>query len=113
MAATLMAWGQPPSPHISADADQAQKDLNSCHVYEVKSLPGSHQFAADFLETMATDPNPDPKDPYVVWGLTADLSDEVPAQDRALYISKSTNGGQTWTRACATALVSLPVEPTL
>ena len=38
----------------------------------------------------------DPKDPNVVWGLTADLSDTVPAQDRAIYISKSTNGGATW-----------------
>jgi hypothetical protein len=98
MAAPLIAWGQIPSPHIPADADQAQKDLNSCHVYEVKSLPGSHQFAADFLETIATDPHPDPKDPSAVWGLTADLSDEVPAQDRAMYISKSTNGGKTWTQ---------------
>ncbi len=38
----------------------------------------------------------DPKDPNVVWGLTADLSDTVPAQNRAMYISKSTNGGETW-----------------
>jgi hypothetical protein len=58
----------------------------------VKSLPGSHHFAADFLETIASDP----KDPSVVWGLTADLSDTVAAPDRALYISKSANGGKTW-----------------
>ena len=38
----------------------------------------------------------DSKDPSVIWGLTADLSDTVPAKDRALYISKSTNSGKTW-----------------
>jgi hypothetical protein len=83
MAAPLVAWGQATSPQTPAN----------CQLYEVKSLPGSHHFAADFLETMVSDP----KDPNVVWGLTADLSDTVPAPDRALYISKSTNGGKTWT----------------
>jgi hypothetical protein len=33
-----------------------------------------------------------------VWGLTADLSDEIPAEERALYISKSADSGQTWTQ---------------
>jgi hypothetical protein len=80
MAAPIMASGQAPPPA-------------SCHVYEVKSLPGSHQFAADFLEAIASDPG----DASVIWGLTADLSDTVPASDRALYISKSTTGGKTWT----------------
>jgi hypothetical protein len=83
MAAPFAAWGQIPLPQTPAN----------CRVYEVKTLPGSHHFAADFLETMVSDP----KDLTVVWGLTADLSDTVPAPDRALYISKSTNGGKTWT----------------
>jgi hypothetical protein len=38
----------------------------------------------------------DPKDPNVLWGLTTDLSDQIPARDRAMYISKSTDGGKNW-----------------
>jgi hypothetical protein len=83
MAAPILASGQLPPPQPA-----------SCHVYEVKSLPGSHHFAADFLETIVSDP----EDASVIWGITADLSDTVPAPDRALYISKSTNGGKTWTQ---------------
>ena len=62
-------------------------------MHEVKDLPGSHQFASDFLETMVSDP----KDSRVLWGLTADLSDRVPAQDRAMHIVRSSDGGATWT----------------
>jgi len=110
-----MAWGQiPHSPtptsqrlathsplalHVSleqragdSDGDSARRDLATCHSHEVTGLPGSDQFASHFMETMASDP----KDPNVVWGLTADLSDAVPAQDRAIYISKSSDGGATW-----------------
>ena len=109
-----MAWGQIPSSPTPAshrlvhdgysmvngsssftaenDGDSARRDLDSCHSHEVTGLPGSDQFASHFMETMASDP----KDPNVVWGLTADLSDTVPAQDRVIYISKSTNGGATW-----------------
>jgi hypothetical protein len=75
-----------------SDGDSARRDLDNCHSHEVTGLPGSDQFASHFMETMASDP----KNPNVVWGLTADLSDTVPAQDRAMYISKSTNGGETW-----------------
>jgi hypothetical protein len=82
IAAPIVVSGQTTTPQPPAN----------CTIYEVNSLPGSHHFAADFLETIASDP----KDPNVVWGLTADLSDAVPAPDRALYISKSTNGGKTW-----------------
>jgi hypothetical protein len=64
----------------------------------VTGLPGSHQFASDFIETIATDPDPAAKNPDTIWGLTADLSNQVPFQDRAMYISKSTNGGATWTQ---------------
>jgi hypothetical protein len=74
--------------------DTARKDLDTCHSHEVTGLPGSRQFASHFMETMASDP----KDSNVIWGLTADLSDTVPAQDRAMYISKSTDGGATWTQ---------------
>jgi hypothetical protein len=89
-----------PSSSYSADSDDgnAKKDLDSCNIHEVKDLPGSHQFGSDFIEAMATDPDPQAKDPNVVWGLTADLSSKVPPQDRAMYISKSTDGGKTWTQ---------------
>jgi hypothetical protein len=40
----------------------------------------------------------DPRNPTVVWALTADLSDTIPARDQAMYISKSTNGGKSWTQ---------------
>jgi hypothetical protein len=82
----------PSSFAADSDGDSARRDLDTCHSHEVTGLPGSDQFASHFMETMASDPN----DPNVVWGLTADLSDTVPAQDRAIYISKSTNGGETW-----------------
>jgi hypothetical protein len=88
MAAPIFVWGQIPS---------SQTGLDSCHVHEVQSLPGSHEFASHFIEAMAGDPDPRAKDRNVVWGLTADLSSKVPAQGRAMYISKSTNGGKTWT----------------
>jgi hypothetical protein len=44
---------------------------------------------------MTTDPAA--KDPNALWGLTADLSSKVPAEGRALYVSKSIDGGKTWT----------------
>ena len=80
-----------------SDEDNARKELDSCHVYEVKSLPGSHELASDFIETMASDPDPRAEDANVVWGLTADLNSKVPSWRRALYISKSLDGGGTWT----------------
>ncbi|HTU50344.1 MAG TPA: hypothetical protein VMF56_07100 [Acidobacteriaceae bacterium] len=69
--------------------------LNGCQIYKVKSLPGSRQYASEFLETMAIDPRS--RSSNEVWGLTADLDSKVPAQERAIYLSKSTNGGVTWT----------------
>jgi hypothetical protein len=70
----------------------AGQDLESCRVYEVTGLPGSHEFASHFVETIAGDP----ENPNVTWGVTADLSDRIPAQDQAMYISKSADGGKTW-----------------
>ena len=128
MAAPLIAWGQIPSTQIPApnsltiksptqeasskvaavnssspssddsDGENARRDLDSCHIHKVTSFPGSHQFASDFIEAMASDPDPNAKDPTVVWGLTADFGSKVPLQDWAMYISKSTNGGATWTQ---------------
>ncbi|MGB8478435.1 MAG: hypothetical protein WCE63_06295 [Acidobacteriaceae bacterium] len=69
--------------------------LNGCQVYKVKTLPGSHEYASEFLETMATDPSAKTSD--IVWGLTADLDSHVPAAQRAIYLSQSVNGGVTWT----------------
>ena len=84
--APLLAFGQP--------ADDAKRDLDTCHIHEVKTLPGSHYFGSDFIEAMAGDRR-------TVWALTADLSSKVPENNRALYISKSTDGGKTWTQAAA------------
>lgn len=109
MAALLIAWGQValsqtapviPSPvtPFSDESDAAKRDLDNCHIHEVRSLPGSHYFGSDFMEATARDPNPRAGDRNVVWGLTADLSSKVPSRDRSMYISKSTNGGKTWTQ---------------
>lgn len=128
IAAPIMAWGQipprqtPPSnnpaiksccvnlpPHISgpslfsgaSDRDNAKRDLASCHVHRVTDLPGSHGFASDFIEAIATDPDPsDPRsnDRDTVWALSADLDTRIPSEDQALYISKSIDGGETWTQ---------------
>jgi hypothetical protein len=89
LAAPLMAWGQ----KVAATAG-----ANSCYVRAVKSLPGSHAFAAEFIEVMATDPRPTARDRNTVWALTADLNTDLPAEERALYISKSSNGGESWTQ---------------
>jgi len=95
-----MACGQSSPSHHSAlqSPNPAKTDLDACRSHEVRSLPGSHQFASDFLETMIETMASDPKDPPATWGITADLSDRVPAADRALYIAKSTDGGETWTQ---------------
>ena len=89
----MVARGQvlPPQTPVPNDSEH-------CHAHQVTSLPGSHHFASDFIVTIASDPDPKAKDANVVWGLTADLSEEVPFQDRAMYISKSTDGGETWTQ---------------
>jgi hypothetical protein len=112
MAALLIAWGQlslsqtapvipdvtPVNAPFSDQGDAAKKDLDNCHVHQVRGLPGSHYFGSDFIEAMARDPDPRAADRNVVWGLTADLSSRVPERDRAMYISKSTDGGKTWTQ---------------
>ena len=98
LAAPVMVCQQRPEANTKQNA-------NDCYVHEVKTLPGSHAYAADFVEVMATDPSLRAsdrakygnRDRNVLWGLNADLSSEVPAEERALYISKSTDGGETWT----------------
>jgi hypothetical protein len=69
--------------------------LDVCQAYKVKTLPGSHEYASEFLETMAIDPSA--RSSNEVWGLTTDLDSHVPMPERAIYLSKSTNGGVTWT----------------
>jgi len=64
----------------------------SCRVRRVTAFPGSHLFATDFIETIATDPESDADDTRAMWGLTADLSEGVPPQQQAMYISKSIAG---------------------
>jgi hypothetical protein len=110
MAVSVMACGQAPSARSFApnpaivetsssfmdhSDEAARDDLDNCRVHRVTGLPGSHQFASDFIESIATDPS-GADDSDVIWGLTADLSTKVPFQQRAMYISKSSDGGATW-----------------
>ena len=95
LAPTMMVCGQTSTANHDGNA---KKDGDSCYVRQVKSLPGSHDFAADFIEVFASDPSPGSRNRNLVWGLTADLSDEIPAEERALYISKSVNSGEMWTQ---------------
>lgn len=83
-------------PPVKEDASVGEQ-AESCRVHQVTAFPGSHQFATDFIETIATDPVPDADDSAAIWGLTADLSESVPSQQQAMYISRSTDGGATWT----------------
>src|SRR6201992_3242506 len=91
-AVLLVAWGQISLPQTAPTVDE---DLHNCRVHQLRDLPGSHQFASSFLEAIAIDPMA--ADSRVVWGLTADLSSTVPAEERALYVSKSSDGGKSWT----------------
>jgi len=69
-------------------------NLEQCRVHKVTEFPGSHKFGSDYVETIATDPAA--ADADTIYGLTADLSDAVPWAERAMYISKSVDGGATW-----------------
>ena len=89
LAAPVVVWGQVPPTQT--------QNSGSCRIRPVNTLPGSHQFAADFIETIASDFNSSGNDSNLVWGLTADLSSTVPSRNRAIYISKSADGGETWT----------------
>ncbi len=104
--ATVVASAQarpPQTPHRGPAAldEQSGKiasaSLDNCGLHRVTTLPGSHQFAGDFIEALATDPSPADEDRSRIWALTADLSELVPAPDRAMYISTSGDGGATWT----------------
>jgi hypothetical protein len=94
-----VSMGSLSSPAYSggSEVQRARGDLDSCHIHPVKTLPGSHQFGSEFIVAMASDPDPNTGEPNTVWGLTADLSKQVPAADRAMYISKTIDGGVTWT----------------
>ena len=107
VAPLMMVWPHaalPQTPGLdnvaiqSRIGDDAKKDLDSCHAHRVTSLPGSHHFGSEFIVAMASDPDPEAKDSNTVWGLTADLSDTIPSGDWAMYISKSVDGGETWTQ---------------
>ncbi len=89
----MIVFGQVSSPRTAS-----RNDFDSCRVHEVKDLPGSHAFGSDFIVAMASDPDPEAKDANVVWALTADLSSTIPADDRAMYISKTVDGGESWTQ---------------
>lgn len=95
IAVSALVWAQGPSAGRAAERN-AGKELNLCQPYRVASLPGSHQFAADFIETIATDPSPRAKNSRSVWAVTADLSEKVSRHRRAIYVSRSNNDGMTW-----------------
>lgn len=99
IARVRIAGAKPSAPlSILSEEEAAKRDLDSCEIDEVERLPGSQAFGSHFMEAMAGDPNPRASDASVVWGLTADLSSEVAPRERALYISKSIDGGKTWER---------------
>ena len=81
LAAPLLAHAQKPLP-----------EPDPCRIHEVTGLPGSHEFASHFLEAIAADP----ANPHAVFGLTADLSDRLPPDRQRLYLSKTTDGGRSW-----------------
>jgi hypothetical protein len=91
IAMPVLAWGLQGEPGDSGTGS------DNCYVREVKTLPGSHGFAADFIEVIATDPSARAKDRDAIWALNADLHSGIPAEEQAMYISKSTDGGATWT----------------
>jgi hypothetical protein len=96
-AAPILAWTQAAAPHTPS-----ARQSDDCKIYQVTSLPGSHQFGSDFIEALVSDPaasdlSPAPAASNLVWALTADLSTDIPLYNRALYISKSTNRGESWT----------------
>jgi hypothetical protein len=100
-AVPLAGWAQNLQPDTSVlerAVAASTNDRNSCRIQRVTGLPGSHRFASDFIEAIATSPDRHDQNSETIWGLTADLSDQVPVQDRALYISKSSDDGATWTQ---------------
>ena len=102
MATTIIRWTRVLGLLLVSSAALAAQptssvadDLDHCRVHRVTEFPGSHKFGSDFVETLAEDPASD--DPDQIYGLTADLSDSVPWAERAMYISRSDDGGATWT----------------
>jgi len=93
------AWLSLPLIADDKDAKQtgAKQALDSCHVYRVRSLPGSHLFGSEFIVAIGTDPDPAARTSNIVWALTADVSNRVPVHDRAMYISRSADNGESWT----------------
>lgn len=81
---------------IEGERARVQQDMENCRVHKVAGLPGSGGFASDFIETIASDPDPASNDADVYWALTADLSEAVPSWQRAMYVSKTEDGGATW-----------------
>jgi hypothetical protein len=65
-------------------------DLKACKIHRETSLPGSGQFASDFIENISRDP----ANPNHAYAITADISSGV--SPKAMYISQSNDGGKTW-----------------
>ena len=84
-----------PVPALESRRGEDVKEPPECTVRQVTTLPGSHGYAGDFIEATAMEPGADDQD--VFWALTADLSETVQPDQRAMYISKTTDGGETWT----------------
>lgn len=86
----LWGLGQPSGPA------NLSRRLDDCQTYQVRPFPGSGSFASDFIEAFAEDPAASSARSGVLWGLTADLSSLVPASQRAMFISRSDDGGRSW-----------------
>jgi len=84
LALSTTAWAQTAPP------------AGTCAPRHIATLPGSHQFTADFLEAIATDPLASPRRADHIWALNADLDTSLPERDRTIYLSRSTDGGRTW-----------------
>jgi hypothetical protein len=85
---------QATSAMVSVPVPAAPLVLGSCATQRV-SVPGSHQYASEFMEKIVSAPNANPP---ALFGISADLSSAaVKSNQEAMHISKSTDGGKTWT----------------
>ena len=82
------------TPKIESRRGEDVEIPPECEVKRVTGLPGSHEYAGDFIESTAMEPGSDDQDNF--WALTADLAEAVPGDKRAMYISKTEDGGATW-----------------
>ena len=84
----------PTLTHAQTPPAKSPPKDTTCRTLQITAFPGTQNFASDFIEAIATDPN-HPR--TALYALTADLSSPVPYADRAIYLSRSTSNGAAWT----------------